>query len=172
MIIVNESGLYSLLFYMQPQKAKGVSQNDSLVNERIEKLHKFKRWVTSEVLPTIRKTGSYSTAAAAEMPNRKLTVDDYIRIASFIATCKNERLPYVLAFLRSGGIELPETPQAARSSARVERDTAGEAQNLMIEGSTILYGKVLPSISMPFPDWLLRRLSGRLFLLRVFAVLV
>lgn len=59
MTIVNESGLYSLLFQMQPQKAKGVSQNDALINERKEKLHKFKRWVTSEVLPTIRKTGGY-----------------------------------------------------------------------------------------------------------------
>ena len=59
MTVVNESGLYSLLFQMQPQKAKGVSQNDSLINERKEKLHKFKRWVTSDVLPTIRKTGGY-----------------------------------------------------------------------------------------------------------------
>lgn len=38
---------------------RGVSQNDALINERKEKLHKFKRWVTSEVLPTIRKTGGY-----------------------------------------------------------------------------------------------------------------
>lgn len=60
LIVINESGLYSLLFYMQPAKAKGVSQNDTLVNERIGKLKKFKRWVTSEVLPSIRNTGSYS----------------------------------------------------------------------------------------------------------------
>ena len=60
MVIINESGLYSLLFQMQPQKAKGVSQNDALVNERIEKLHRFKHWVTHEVLPSIRKTGSYN----------------------------------------------------------------------------------------------------------------
>ena len=60
MVIINESGLYSLLFQMQPQKAKGVSQNDALINERIEKLHRFKHWVTSEVLPSIRKTGGYS----------------------------------------------------------------------------------------------------------------
>lgn len=60
MVIINESGLYSLLFQMQPQKAKGVSQNDALVNQRIEKLHRFKHWVTSEVLPSIRKAGSYS----------------------------------------------------------------------------------------------------------------
>lgn len=61
MTIVNESSLYSLLFQMQPQKAKGVSQNDTLINERKEKLHKFKRWVTSEVLPSIRKHGAYAT---------------------------------------------------------------------------------------------------------------
>lgn len=59
MVVINESGLYSLLFQMQPQKAKGVSQNDALINERIEKLHRFKHWVTSEVIPSIRKNGGY-----------------------------------------------------------------------------------------------------------------
>ena len=43
MTIINESGLYSLIFNSQLPAAK-----------------KFKRWVTSEVLPSIRKTGSYS----------------------------------------------------------------------------------------------------------------
>ena len=59
MTIINESGLYSLLFNMQPQKAKGVSQNEQAVNERIQKLKRFKHWVTHEVLPSIRKTGGY-----------------------------------------------------------------------------------------------------------------
>lgn len=59
MIIINESGLYALLFQMQPAKAKGVSQNDPLVEERIQNLRNFKHWVTSEVLPAIRKTGGY-----------------------------------------------------------------------------------------------------------------
>ena len=59
MTVINESGLYSLLFQMQPQKAKGVTQNNHLINERIEKLHRFKHWVTSEVLPSIRKNGGY-----------------------------------------------------------------------------------------------------------------
>ena len=40
--IVNESGLYSLAFLSRKKEAK-----------------KFKKWVTSDVLPTIRKTGSY-----------------------------------------------------------------------------------------------------------------
>ncbi len=59
MTIINESGLYSLLFQMHPQKARGVSQSEHPINERIEKLHRFKRWVTAEVLPAIRKNGGY-----------------------------------------------------------------------------------------------------------------
>lgn len=42
MFIINESGLYSLILSSKLPNAK-----------------KFKRWVTSEVLPAIRKTGSY-----------------------------------------------------------------------------------------------------------------
>ena len=45
LIFINESGLYSLIFGSQLPEAK-----------------KFTRWVTSEVLPSIRKTGSYSVA--------------------------------------------------------------------------------------------------------------
>ena len=43
-IFINESGLYSLVLSSKLPSAK-----------------KFKRWVTSEVLPQIRKTGSYAT---------------------------------------------------------------------------------------------------------------
>lgn len=57
MTIVNESGLYSTLFAMQPEKARGVT--DEYIKQRQEQLRKFKRWVTSEVLPSIRKHGGY-----------------------------------------------------------------------------------------------------------------
>lgn len=41
--IINESGLYSLI-----------------LGSKLESAKRFKRWVTSEVLPAIRRTGSYS----------------------------------------------------------------------------------------------------------------
>ncbi len=44
---------------MQSQKAKGVSQNEQAINDRIKRLKRFKKWVTYEVLPSIRKTGGY-----------------------------------------------------------------------------------------------------------------
>ena len=47
---INESGLYSLIFGAARQGNNPEIQ---------EKAKQFKRWVTSEVLPTIRKTGGY-----------------------------------------------------------------------------------------------------------------
>ena len=57
--IVNESGLYSMLFEMQPKKARGVS--DEYIAKRCEQLKKFRHWVTHDVLPSIRKHGIYAT---------------------------------------------------------------------------------------------------------------
>ena len=49
MTVINESGLYSLIMSSKMPNAK-----------------KFKRWVTSEVLPKVRKTGAYLTDEKVE----------------------------------------------------------------------------------------------------------
>ena len=51
-VFINESGVYSLIFRSKLPKAK-----------------EFKRWVTSEVLPSIRKTGSYSMDIPQDYPS-------------------------------------------------------------------------------------------------------
>lgn len=61
MVIINEPGLYSLLFYMQPQKG---NSSEEKIQERIAALKTFKRWVTHEVLPAIRQTGAYISPTA------------------------------------------------------------------------------------------------------------
>lgn len=48
--IINESGVYSLIF-----------------SSKLEGAQRFKRWVTSEVLPSIRKTGCYGTPDLSEL---------------------------------------------------------------------------------------------------------
>ena len=48
-IIINESGLYSLI-----------------LGSKLPGARKFKRWVTSEVLPSIRKHGAYMTDETIE----------------------------------------------------------------------------------------------------------
>ncbi len=64
MTVINESGLYSALFTMQPEKARGVTEE--YVQNRQEQLKSFRRWVTGEVLPSIRKTGTYSVPQTTE----------------------------------------------------------------------------------------------------------
>lgn len=61
MTFINEAGLYSLLFAMQPEKANkgGAHTVPPSTQARIDKLRAFKHWVTHDVLPTIRKTGGY-----------------------------------------------------------------------------------------------------------------
>jgi prophage antirepressor-like protein len=62
--IVNEAGLYALLFAMQPTKARGVT--GAYILDREAKLRQFRRWVTHEVLPSIRRVGMYATREARE----------------------------------------------------------------------------------------------------------
>ena len=61
--IINESGLYALLFNMEPQKS--AKQSNETV-KRIERIKNFRRWVTHEVLPSIRKYGAYITPQKLE----------------------------------------------------------------------------------------------------------
>lgn len=82
--IVNESGLYGLLFAMQPTKARGVTEE--YIAFREQKLRQFRKWVTSEVLPSIRKHGAYMTDDALA---RAITDPDFlIRLATEL---KDER---------------------------------------------------------------------------------
>ena len=57
MTIINESGLYSLILSSKLPTAK-----------------KFKRWVTSEVLPAIRKTGSYKSRKDDAMQEKRIDI--------------------------------------------------------------------------------------------------
>lgn len=50
MTVINESGLYALVF-----------------GSRLKSAQRFKHWVTSEVLPAIRKTGSYQAPQGKEL---------------------------------------------------------------------------------------------------------
>lgn len=125
MTIINESGLYSLILSSKLPAAK-----------------RFKRWVTSEVLPSIRRTGGYGTAAtqAAEtavveetLPARETTNDDYLRAASIVASCKNERLPYVLAYLSKAGLSTVcpvRTQEEQRDRYGISDTTIGKATGL------------------------------------------
>ena len=64
-VLINESGLYSLILSSKLPQAKA-----------------FKRWVTAEVLPQIRKTGGYIPTRDAE--GRQLSNEEVLRLAEQI----------------------------------------------------------------------------------------
>ena len=70
--IINESGLYSLVFSSQLPTAK-----------------KFKRWVTSEVLPALRKNGGYIVTTSEDTP--ELIMARALQVAQATIT-KHERM--------------------------------------------------------------------------------
>lgn len=63
--VINESGLYALIF-----------------GSKLESAQKFKRWVTSEVLPTLRKTGQYQVK---ELSGQELMAKALIEAQSVLA---------------------------------------------------------------------------------------
>ena len=67
--VINESGLYALIF-----------------GSKLESAKRFKHWVTSEVLPAIRKTGGYQ---------KKLTTFEQIKLLAQGNTELNERVDKV-----------------------------------------------------------------------------
>lgn len=97
MVVINESGLYSLILSSKLPNAK-----------------KFKRWVTSEVLPAIRKTGFYSIEPikpaecdiATQTAEKTIKEEKYMRAAQYISTCPKSNLPLVLSALHEAGVDL------------------------------------------------------------------
>lgn len=88
--IINESGLYSLIF-----------------GSKLESARRFKRWVTSEVLPTIRKTGSYG------MKNDY----DKMELARIISSCKSATAVKTISALFEIGVkQLDNSPNYGNDS--------------------------------------------------------
>lgn len=73
LVLINESGLYSLILKSKLPSAK-----------------KFKRWVTSEVLPAIRKHGGYLTSEKVE--EALLNPDTIIQLATQLKEERTGRL--------------------------------------------------------------------------------
>ena len=68
--IINESGLYALIFESKLEKAKA-----------------FKHWVTSEVLPALRKTGSYTISQDQNGQNKPMS-REYLLATAFMESQK------------------------------------------------------------------------------------
>lgn len=113
---VNESGLYALIF-----------------GSKLESAKRFKRWVTSEVLPAIRKTGSYEaqetiTPAEQRAIQREVAIRAHKTSANYRTIYRAIKARYQIArydqlprtqledcldFIREVELDVPEVPHTA-----------------------------------------------------------
>ena len=98
MWILNESGVYSLIF-----------------GSRLETAKKFKRWVTAEVLPTLRKNGTYSVDTSHQYPVTAAAMDSATNAGRlFERIMKSEGIPpFQIAMVVRGlfqqvGVDVPD----------------------------------------------------------------
>lgn len=142
MNVVNESGLYHLLFNFEPTEARGVSEE--YIKERQDVIKKFKRWVTHEVLPAIRKTGSYSMGEKL----RELDIQEAKIIQSLLFNpdselSKTERRKLSLSILAK--LEKSEVSLATGKKFYTHKEIAEE---LNIEPSWLLQQASINSLLM------------------------
>lgn len=127
MTVINESGLYALVLSSKLPGAK-----------------KFRRWVTAEVLPAIRRTGSYGTGALSDSSKATLAEakakNARARIASmWLKLAKENPIPeykaicahYASAELNGGMavLPLPEVIERTYSAAEVGEMLGGVSAN-------------------------------------------
>lgn len=117
-IFINESGVYALVF-----------------GSKLESAKKFKHWITSEVLPQIRKTGSYAMAKsptelmvlmAQELDKQAKAVEevkaDMKRLEAKITTSPNEYYTIAgYANLKGKKIDVTRANQIGRYASNLSR---------------------------------------------------
>lgn len=84
---LNESGLYSLIFNSDLKSAK-----------------KFKKWVTSEVLPQIRKTGAYNPHQVALIDEDKIKLVIEKLSLEYMINNKTDKVKETIKYLRAYGL--------------------------------------------------------------------
>ena len=95
LVTINESGLYSAILKSRKPEAK-----------------RFKKWVTSEVLPSIRKTGSYTPAPTTNPVAQGL--ESLEVLARFLNVAPSGRITMARAYLESSAPALlPALPSYA-----------------------------------------------------------
>lgn len=91
-IVINESGLYALILSSKLPKAK-----------------QFKRWITKEVLPTLRKTGSYFISEKQPSLSELIRFLRLIKEVMLAQNCSDRSIAVILRHLcKQFQIDLPE----------------------------------------------------------------
>lgn len=113
--VVNEAGLYQLIFQSRKAQAKV-----------------FKRWIFNEVIPTIRRTGSYESAHALEVRVKDMAARMDPSYRTIHAAWRRKEIPskVIRAFAHNHGIlmEAVGFPKVMTTSGEID-DANGVGKN-------------------------------------------
>ena len=139
-LVVNESGLYALIF-----------------GSRLEEAKAFKKWVTSEVLPSIRKTGTYSVnTTPARIPLDEITRS--LEVANnMLNVCPSGKLKSLRTLYKNYGVNANILPDYTIDAPTV---TAGSSE------STMSLTEILKSTNTPISATMANRKLNSIGLLK------
>lgn len=123
MNIINEFGLYSLILGSRKKEAKA-----------------FKRWITHDVIPAIRKTGKYALNTEPYDPE-KLTYSQLAEIATILKGCPKYKLPLICQLFQIPLIESSVSFQNQTIDDFMTEFLQQYKQNLIMK--QVLYGHYL-----------------------------
>lgn len=148
--IISESGLYSLVLTSRKEEAK-----------------RFKKWITAELLPQLRRTGRYELAPAMEAdPLVAANFDPSALHAAIAAVREARRLRGVAAGLRMWrAFGLPAIDAGAVASGDAD-DLAEEIACFIGDATEITYAEIAAGMGIDPDDFQMRRrVTDRLHLL-------
>ena len=138
-VIINESGLYSLILSSKLPKAK-----------------EFKHWVTSEILPSIRKTGGYSIQSK---PDSYMIEDPIARAKRWIEEQEEKRLLEVKIEEQKPLVEYAEHIQASKDVIDMKSMAKLASKNGIKIGRNKLFSflrdrKILDRENIPYANYM------------------
>ena len=152
MTVINESGLYSLILSSKMPKAKA-----------------FKRWVTSEVLPAIRKTGAYESFQAQQHIEQLEATNTRLNAAIQAVSSAKAELADVIN-LRNDFIKHRDNYKARYMQAKTDYgkicDSLRRAENLVTQAQSNLDSRIdqlqIVAFGLPGFDEIMNAVIGTL----------
>ena len=135
MNIINESGLYNLIFTSRKPRAKA-----------------FRRWVTTAVLPSIRKTGRYDTKQD-EPPPRLASSDDNVFVRVPRPPASTPFAHYIVSVTPEGSNIVDPSDFDPISAQRTKLDLRLLAHKMLAVETLWIKARLLtPELSYKYPS--------------------
>ncbi len=144
-IVISESGMYAAVLKSRKEEAK-----------------RFRKWVTGEVLPSLRKTGQYQMHDLDPPPVQAIDLDPS-RLVAGVSVVREARRLWGPAAARALWAQVGLPPCVVDSEAVFDGDPmAAPLKAYLAERAETTIGQAAEGMGIDEPDWSTRQRIGRL----------